>query len=300
MKAILRDYLYFSKAQRRGIVILLVGIGIAFGAQYVLKVTYSNQKNLEFTFKELPSNEQKINKSNQSAIGLNKEKGEKEDSYTLFEFDPNHLNKQGWQKLGLSEKQAEAILKYRAKGGKFRMKLDVKKMYTISQEKYDELKSFILLPDTIEFPRKTLMEEKKEDKEEDLIINLNEADSLTLIQLKGIGPVYAHRILQYRKLLGGYYEIAQLKEIWGLPDSTLQKIEEKLIFDSAHLITLNLNTTSVEELAAHPYIDWNLAKAIVNFRKQHGAFQSKEDLRNIYLFNDSLIHKIFPYLAVDK
>ena len=69
---------------------------------------------------------------------------------TRFNFDPNLLDQKSWLKLGLSEKQINVIQNYISKGGKFRIKNDLKKMYCISKDEFEKLEPFILLPDSFE------------------------------------------------------------------------------------------------------------------------------------------------------
>lgn len=65
----------------------------------------------------------------------------------LFHFDPNTISPDSLSLLGFSQKQAESIIKYRSKGGKFRKKSDFAKMYVVSDDKYKELEPYIVLPD---------------------------------------------------------------------------------------------------------------------------------------------------------
>jgi len=86
-------------------------------------------------------------------------------------------------------------------------------------------------------------------------ININKADKQSLVRLKGIGNVYAQRIIKYRNLLGGFYSVDQLSEIYGLPDSTLLSIDESLFVSDFQPTKLDLKTASYKELLRHPYID---------------------------------------------
>lgn len=294
MKPALRDYFYFSKAQRRGVLALLILIaaGLSF-QEYIRYRSAQNYRELAIQFAEIPplAVEEESSPTNEK-----KEKSAVE----LFPFDPNKIGLEQWVSLGLSERQAATILTYIEKGGVFRIKSDLQKMYTVSEEKYQELEPYILLDDTL--PSREIF--RKETKSADrtmkpLVLDLNTADSLELTRLKGIGPVYASRIIKYRTSLGGFISLEQLKEVWGLRDSTIRSIEANLVIENKELKRLNVNLLDAKELVRHPYIDWNLAKAIVNYRQQHGEYQNVEDLKKIYVLNDSLFNRIFPYLAVD-
>jgi DNA uptake protein ComE-like DNA-binding protein len=64
------------------------------------------------------------------------------------------------------------------------------------------------------------------------------------------------------------------------------------------LRTINLNNVSADQFRAHPYVKWNLANAIVNYRSQHGPFQSLDDLKKIMLVEEGWLNKMRPYLAL--
>src|SRR5690606_17545759 len=65
----------------------------------------------------------------------------------LTEFNPNDLSEEDWMNLGFSERQVATILKYKSVvGGNFKSKEQFKKCYAVSEEKYQELEPYILLP----------------------------------------------------------------------------------------------------------------------------------------------------------
>jgi len=300
MRSSLRDFLYFSKAQRRGIVLLIGIIAIVKCLNLYIDhlVSKNESKKLEY-YAELITELDTAGQLGKNKFYSTAEKRiEKEEQLQYFAFNPNHLKLEGWLQLGLTEKQAQGIVNYRVKGGSFKLKSDLQRMYTISDKKYQELYPYILLPETIDHRRESREPEIEESAM--ILIDLNDADSMDLVALKGIGPVFASRILKYRKLLGGYCTLEQLHEVWGLPDSTVETISSALAIKNPELEKINLNSSTIEELAAHPYIDWNLARGLVNYREQHGEFSSMNDLNKIYLFNDSLIQRILPYLELAK
>ena len=116
---------------------------------------------------------------------------------------------------------------------------------------------------------------------------------------KGIGPALASRIIKYRNRLGGFVSTEQLKEVWGMPDSTFQYLKERLTVNEIKVAQLNLNTTDFETLRKHPYINYTFAKVIEAYRRQHGNFVSADDLKKIPVITDSIYRKLLPYVAVD-
>ena len=131
---------------------------------------------------------------------------------------------------------------------------------------------------------------------------LNKADSTALEQLPGIGPVLAARIVRYREKLGGFYSKTQLREVYGISDSVYQLIAPltNLGADSSLVRKLDLNKASAETLQAHPYLRWEKAKAIVQYRKANGPFRSVHELEKIWTFDKMLIDRLSPYLLIDS
>src|SRR6185436_20843184 len=104
------------------------------------------------------------------------------------------------------------------------------------------------------------------------IIDINTADTTAFISLPGIGSKLAVRIVTFREKLGGFYSVLQIGETFGLPDSTFQKIKQYLKLENTTIKKININTATVDELKAHPYIKWSIANPIVAYRNEHGRF----------------------------
>ncbi|MBN3519968.1 helix-hairpin-helix domain-containing protein [Algoriphagus lutimaris] len=128
-------------------------------------------------------------------------------------------------------------------------------------------------------------------------IPLSEADSATLQIVPGIGPAFASRIIKYREQLGGFHDVSQLSEVYGLTPETIEKLCNYFEFDELVFRKMEINQITESELAKHPYISYSEAKVILAYKKQHGAYQSIEDLKEIKIFKPQWIDKIAPYLA---
>lgn len=210
----------------------------------------------------------------------------------LFPFNPNNLPEADWIRLGLSPAQAKSVKNFEAKGGFFRTKEDVKKLYVISPERYQQLEPYIVIPATKDsLPRN----EKKTD---NVVYELNTADTSQLVRVKGIGPVFAARIVVYRNRLGGFHHKEQLKEVQGVDEEKYAVIQSSFKVDSTYITKINVNTAGVSDLKQHPYITPAVANAIVNYRKAHGNYKQLSDLRKCVLVTEDLFTKIAPYLTL--
>ncbi len=127
-------------------------------------------------------------------------------------------------------------------------------------------------------------------------LSFHEADSLVLQVVSGVGPVLSGRIVKYREHLGGFFDPGQLLEVFGVDKELAEKIYQVFPFDQAPIRKLKLNSATLQELAAHPYIKYGEAKVILAFREQHGAYQRTNDLLKIKIFNEEWLARLDPYL----
>ncbi|MBR0122858.1 MAG: helix-hairpin-helix domain-containing protein [Bacteroidales bacterium] len=107
-------------------------------------------------------------------------------------------------------------------------------------------------------------------------INLNIADSTTLMTLRGIGTVYASRIIKYRNLLGGYYDKSQILEVYGITKETYSLFCDDIAASADDIVKIPVNTASFKEILRHPYFDYDMVVKIVREREVT-PFTSKED-----------------------
>lgn len=212
-----------------------------------------------------------------------------------FPFNPNTVTRDQLLILGFREPMADRILNYRNKQGVFRIKKDLLKMYGMDSSFYQTLEPFILLPNEI-----TAVTIKKEPTQKDIpeVQDLNTADSLALLKIYGIGPKLASRIIAFRSRLGGFVSNDQLREVYGLDTAVINQVQKRFRVKEGYEPTkLNINTSSEAELARHPYIGRQKAKAIVAHRFQHGNFQKPEDLLGIRSMDEASFLKMKPYLT---
>ena len=310
------DYLSFSKKEQIAVFVLVALIVLVFLAPTVAfkknnvkakpvdTAWMTAVKNLELKSTDAKnnfSNGYDDNNANYYQYDKNTNNGFVNTKGELFEFDPNTLSPEGWKKLGLRDKTINTIQNYLNKGGRFKAPEDVKKIYGLFPNEYERIAPHIRISnnattnnETIYKPTNTTKSNSKTYR----IIEINMADTSDFISLPGIGSKLAWRIVNFRDKLGGFHNINQIAETYGLPDSTFQKIKSYLKLTDPNVKKININTASVDELKTHPYIRYQLARPIVAYREQHGLFSKPEDLKKIMIVTDEVFLKIAPYLQV--
>jgi len=207
----------------------------------------------------------------------------------LFMFDPNKSTNAEFYRLGLSEKQIASIRDYQNKGGSFKGKKDFFKILGLNNDQKKVIGNYLV----IESVEDSHSEKKAAIKE--FSVELNSADTILLKQLPGIGEKLSKRIVQYRDLLGGFYSVKQLTEVYGLGKQTILKIENKLTVDITKIRKLDLNFSKVNELSRHPYLQNEIALKIIKFRTKNGRIHDLSVLRDSLILNVDEYNRLKPY-----
>lgn len=218
-----------------------------------------------------------------------------------FPFNPNELTVDEARRLGLSDYQIRMIHNYVAKGGRFYTKDDFTKIYAINEQDFIRLSPYINLKERNDRKesafKPTTGESNYIQPVAQFLIELNATDSLELQELRGIGPVFASRIIRFRDLIGGFYTNSQLLEVYGMDEERFRNIQDNIYADSTKVNKININTVSYQELSKHPYVSAKKANAIVQYRNQHGNYLQDSELLNIEIINEEFLRKIVPYLS---
>jgi competence protein ComEA len=222
----------------------------------------------------------------------------KPDLPVLFIFDPNTLPKDSFLLLGLSAGVAENIINFRNKVGLFKQAEDLKKIYTLSEQDYLRLEPYIQIEKSVDKAPGKYSPPVKKKAIPKISIDINQSDEQDWQRLKGIGPAYSARIVKFRNALGGFYAVEQVAQTYGLPDSTFNKIKPFLKV-SPILQSIAINQADAATLSRHPYLNWKHANAIINYRKQHGAYRSIDDLKKIKILPEEVIEQVRPYLMYE-
>jgi competence ComEA-like helix-hairpin-helix protein len=245
-----KNFFYFSKRERRGIVVLIVFIAGIFLGKYL------------FTPRPLPPVEELetevIQKENPAEMYSNENRPASSYSYPFPKQEP-------YKPYRKRDDQPE------------------KRTYYQPLEKTPEP------PKQNNYP---MLEKMREG----MVIDINSSDTTGLMKIPGIGPSFAKRIVGYRNILGGFYRIEQLQEVYGMYEELYAKITPYMTINSDSMRLITANSASVEKLKSHPYINFYQAKAIVEMRKKKGKLENINELSLMEEFTNDDLERIRPYL----
>lgn len=211
-------------------------------------------------------------------------------------FDPNAYSKSEWMALGLTDKQANVVVKFCSRGIYSNEQLS--KIFSLPEA------LFMLIKDSTVYPirHEKYMEWDNTPKvvaqKKLLLVNVNKASQQDLEEIPGVGSFYAKNILNYRNKLGGFVRKEQLLEVWKMELTKYEDIERFIEIDPRYVEKINVNRVSVEMLKLHPYFSWKIANSIVKMRQQKTEFKSLDELKESHLMDEELFEKLKPYLTL--
>ncbi|MBR4432467.1 MAG: helix-hairpin-helix domain-containing protein [Paludibacteraceae bacterium] len=243
----------------------------------------------------------------------------------LLAFDPNTADSLTLIELGLRPWQIKNMMKYRAKGGRYKQPEDFRKLYGLTDSAFAALRPYIRIDSTAWVARRDSLRLLKHERDslkhvadsiwkdsmytarrfhikKDTIIELNSADTTDLLYIWGIGSYVAKSIIWYRQDLGGYTSPEQIREIPALKGLGVQfdTIIPHLTAERDSVTRLRVNYIGVERLQRHPYLNFTQAKAIYELRRNKFYLKSIDELRELPCLTEEDIRRLEPYLSFEK
>lgn len=270
--------------------LVILNVGASTYVEPPFKSDLSDLKFLELNKKDSVYTEGKVYAERKSDATKNKSK--------LFYFDPNSIGLSQWMELGFSKKQSEVIIGYRDNYGPFRTKEELKKVYVISTEKFNELEKYIQIQSNLSESKNHLYKSNEEPESKSFQrVELNTCTLEEVKTIKGIGDYYGNKLIALRTKLGGFVNFEQIEEGLYAPLEVLNVIEDNAVISPDLVQKQNINTISKAELKRIPYMNWMAVAAILKEREKQKIsnleFLDEEDLN---LENQK---KILFYLKFD-
>ena len=317
LKIMWKDFFSFTKKERQGIFILIALIGgICIGKFFFSKEKpASDEKDTVIENMAEKQEDRAEHPADTSPSG-------RQTNYIMKPFDPNFADSATFVSLGLKPYIAKNIIRYRSKGGKFKKPDDLAKIYGLNNDDFKRLKPYIQIKseastvqtqqtatkdtanNTSSFKKENTQNTQTIQKQEKIslgtIIDISSADTTELKKIPFIGASYAQRIVKYREILGGFYSIEQVKEVYGVDNDFFLKISPYInIAEKPHIQPVSVNQSSLDRLKAHPYINFYQAKVIIELRKKKGQVRDISELAMFEEFTEKDLERLKYYLSFE-
>lgn len=286
-----KDFFYFIKSDRRAIVAL--GCVAVFAIGVLLVVDAWKDKENGTIAKE--------------KVSVEDEKDEERVEVVMREFDPNTVDSLTLIGFGLKDWKVRNFLHYRAAGKVFRSAEEMGKTYGWTEEDVEKVRGYVRVGKEYEKKdvKKLEMREKMEEREDRQTytsnkfqtltkVDVNMADTALLRRVPGIGGKISEAIVTYRKKLGGFYSVEQLRELKIVSPELLEWFEV-----SAEVRKIPVNRASFQALNRHPYISYEQTKALLQYIRLYGKVKDEKALIETGIFTEEEVERLKPYLTFE-
>lgn len=297
-KHIFREYFSYTASEKKGLLVLVT----------LLLILYL----LPFVYQRIETSEGIINQEKQKQIdslissieNRAKIKKTKTRLWKLDFFDPNKVNKDELLHMGFTSYQANNLIKFRNKGGRFKKKTDILQIYGVNQSDFDRLNDYILISVAEISERKKIETVKKEYS---LFSFDPNAISFKEWGRLGVEDRISNRIKKYLVAGGQFKEASDLYKIYGFDSVKITELipyvkivqRFKQNFPTEQLFVA-LNSSDTTQLKQLPGIGSVFSSRIVKYRNLLGGFVSKDQIMEVYGISKEKFIRISPMLVLDS
>ncbi len=282
------SHFWYNKSQRNGILILATLITLIQVFLYFIDELFPPPNRVE-NLEELREIERQLDSMQRQSSDAT--------PFQIYPFNPNFINDYKGYILGMSTEEIDRLLAFRKQGRFLRSASEFQEVTGVNDSLLNKISVHFKFP---EFEKQILPSATENKKDTLQKKDLNKATVQDLQLVNGIGPVFAKRIVSYRRLLGGFSFEDQLYEVYHLPEETVENLLRHFqIQKPPHIEKLNINTASFKQILSLPYIDYELTKKIMDFRSEEKIITDLSDLKKIDSFPLDKYDRIAVYLLAE-
>ena len=287
----IRSHFVFNRSQRNGIFLLVLIIVVLQLLYFYLNFGPSPPPSPSEN-PELILFQKKID-----SVRITRQAG---DTLRIYPFNPNFVTDYRGYTLGMTVEEIDRLHAYRAEDKWVNSAREFQQVTGISDSLLNIISPYFRFPDWVTTNRQVVVNRNSAPVQSAVQKqDLNAATVEDLILVRGIGETLAGRIVNYRNRIGGFLDDIQLKDVYGLNFETRAEVLKSFtVKNSPNIEILNINKASVLELSNIPYIDYELAREIVNYRLLNENIDSFEELAKIKEFPSEKIDRIALYLTL--
>lgn len=287
----IKSYFLFSRKQRNGIFVLILCI-ITLQAGFFF-IDFSKETVFDTNHPEIALIQQEVDSLKQVDFQERQPK--------ITPFNPNFITDYRGYTLGMSSEEIDRLHQFRAKDQWINSAADFKKVTQISDSLLTEISPFFKFPEWVTNPKpKTNFNNSFVEKSLAQKHDLNKATEEQLVEIYGVGEVLSKRIVEYRTKLNGFQVDSQLYDVYGLESLVVKNIlKEFAVKTKSEVKKININTASASDIATLPFINFQLAKEIVDYRLLHEGFTNIEELKKVKNFPVQKFDRFILYLTIE-
>lgn len=277
----------FDKRQQRGILLLMIFLVILIGVRWYVSTIPEDSLDLV----SIAEYQSQVDSLKQIAA-------RKKD--TIYPFNPNYINDYRAYQIGLNEAQALRLSRFRESGKFINSPAQFQQVTQVSNAWLDSIAPYFKFPDWVTNPKTNTYRSSFSRDQKIVPSNINQATQDQLKAVYGIGPALSGRIVEQRTKLKGFVDMAQVREIYGLTDSTMLELRKHFfVTPPADFQKVALNKATRDELLSIPYFNDYLVDKLIEQRTLRDGFKSWDKVMLTSRFPQEKLSQIQLYLTLD-
>lgn len=289
----LRSHFVFSRSQQNGIFLLVIFIVLFQLIYFFVDFNTSNELSKEDSAR-LTGFQKQIDSLKQAA--------NTKDTVIIYPFNPNLITDYKGYTLGMSIEEIDRLHLFRKSNKWVNSSEEFQKITLVSDSLLNTISPYFKFPEWVENRKSNIPKNGNTNQKPANLtrMDLNSATYDDLIKIRGIGEVLASRIIKYRDKIGGFLSEIQLKDIYGLNlEARMELLNYYSVLTKPEVEVFNINKATVLDIASVPYLDYELAREIIDYRILHERISKFEELAKIKGFPSEKIDRIALYLTLE-
>ena len=288
----LKSHFYLNSRQRSGILLLVLVLILSWVAYYFIKpnVIYRSEA---LSDEELQVFEARIDSLKRIKLVATQPK--------IYPFNPNFITDYKGYTLGMSLAEIDRLLRFRERDKWINSAEDFQQVTGVSDSLLQTIAPYFKFPEWVTNFKSKTTRTNFIDKDKKQKSDLNQADFTSLTQIDVLDDALIKRLLSYRKRLGGFVEDNQLYDIYGITKTQVYAIKgEFTVLTKPDIKLVNVNTANASDLSTVPFITFEIARDIIDYRVLNEGINNLDELLKIDGITAYKLERIKLYLSSNQ
>ena len=288
----LKSHFYLNSRQRSGILLLVLVLILSWVAYYFIKpnVIYRSEA---LSDEELQVFEARIDSLKRIKLVATQPK--------IYPFNPNFITDYKGYTLGMSLTEIDRLLRFREKDKWINSAEDFQQVTGVSDSLLQTIAPYFKFPEWVTSSKSKTTRTNFIDKDKKPKSDLNQADFASLTQIDVLDDALIKRLLSYRKRLGGFVEDNQLYDIYGITKTQVYAIKDEFtVLTRPDIKLVNVNTANASDLSTVPFITFEIARDIIDYRVLNEGINNLDELLKIDGITAYKLERIKLYLSSNQ
>ena len=219
----------------------------------------------------------------------------------IYPFNPNFITDYKGYTLGMSLTEIDRLLRFRERDKWINSAEDFQQVTGVSDSLLQTIAPYFKFPEWVTSSKSKTTRTNFIDKDKKQKSDLNQADFTSLTQIDVLDDALIKRLLSYRKRLGGFVEDNQLYDIYGITKTQVYAIKDEFtVLTKPDIKLVNVNTANASDLSTVPFITFEIARDIIDYRVLNEGINNLDELLKIDGITAYKLERIKLYLSSNQ